>query len=59
MPPIVLFLTTSEAPAATVTLPLTVALFRQVTPVATVTLVWLPVSVVVQVGEPPGSTVAL
>ena len=49
---------TTEAPAATVTLPLTVALSRQVTPVATVTLVWLPVSVVVQVGEPPGSTVA-
>ena len=44
-------LATSEAPAATVTLPLTCALFRQVTPVATLTLVCAPVSVVVQVGE--------
>ena len=49
---------TSEAPVPTVTL-LTVAPCRQVTPVVTLTLFCVPVSVVVQVASAPGSTVAL
>jgi hypothetical protein len=49
---------TNEAPAFTVTL-LAVTPFRQVTPVATVTLFWLVVSVVVHVGDEPGRTVAV
>jgi hypothetical protein len=57
-PLIELCLATSDAPEPTVRLPVTDASCRQVTPLVTLTLLALPLTVLVQAGELPGSTVA-